>query len=271
MLKIGDFSRISQITVEALRHYDTMGLLKPAVVDQTTGYRYYTFQQIGRVKRILALKDLGLSLEQIATMVEGEVTNEQLKGMLKLKQIEIAQQIEAEKERLARVQARLRQIEMEINMPDYEIIIKHSQPQLVATIRRVLSSNPDIVGLFEELIGYIAQHNVTSPLGLTIYHNETYVEDGVDAEVAATIKEPVPESDVVKVYDLPPAQLASTVHNGSYNRLNLAYDALHAWIDSNGYRIVGPGREWYHFLQEPVRRDDESYVTEIQLPVEKIS
>jgi DNA-binding transcriptional MerR regulator len=269
MLKIGDFSRISQVSVEALRHYDTMGLLKPAVVDQMTGYRYYKFQQIGRIKRILALKDLGLSLEQIAPMLEGEVTTEQLKGMLKLKQAEIARNIEAEQERLVRVQARLRQIEMEINMPDYEVIIKQVQPQLAATMRRVLPSHPDVVGLFEELIGYIAQHNVTPALGITIWHDESYLESGVDAEAAATLKEPVPESDLVKVYELPIANMASTVHNGSYNRLNLAYDALNEWIDSNCYRVVGPGRELYHFLQEPVRRDDESYVTEIQLPVEK--
>jgi DNA-binding transcriptional MerR regulator len=97
MLKIGDFSRLGQISVDTLRHYDTLGLLKPTVVDQATGYRYYTFQQLGRLKRILALKDLGLSLEQIVPFMEDEVSTEQLKGMLKLKQMEITQRIEGSK------------------------------------------------------------------------------------------------------------------------------------------------------------------------------
>ena len=96
MLKIGDFSRRSQVSVETLRYYDTLGLLKPRDVDPLTGYRYYAFHQLGRLNRILALKDLGFSLEQIASMLEGDVSAEQLKKMLKLKQVEIELNISAE-------------------------------------------------------------------------------------------------------------------------------------------------------------------------------
>jgi DNA-binding transcriptional MerR regulator len=136
MLKIGDFSRLGQVSIDTLRHYDTLGLLKPAEVDPSTGYRYYAYQQLGRLHRILALKDIGLSLEQIAPMLEGDVSAEQLKGMLKLKRVEIAEHIDTEHERLARVEARLKQIEIESSFSAHDVILKDVRPQLVASIRK---------------------------------------------------------------------------------------------------------------------------------------
>ncbi len=63
VLKIGEFSRLSQVTVKTLHHCDELGLLQPAHIDQFTGYRYYTVEQLPRIHRIMALKELGLSLE----------------------------------------------------------------------------------------------------------------------------------------------------------------------------------------------------------------
>jgi DNA-binding transcriptional MerR regulator len=93
MLKIGEFSRLSQVTVKTLHHYDDLGLLRPAHIDQFTGYRCYTVEQLSKFHRIMALKELGLSLEQIGLLFEGEVSNEQIRGMLRLKQAEIQQQL----------------------------------------------------------------------------------------------------------------------------------------------------------------------------------
>src|SRR5689334_16051822 len=170
MLKIGDFSRLSQVSVDTLRHYDTLGLLKPNEVDAFTGYRYYTFQQLGRLNRILALKDLGLSLEQIGPMLEEDVSITQLKELLRRKREEIEAHIHAEHARLARVEARLNQIEMEANLPNYEVVIKTVRPQLVASIRRVMPAYNKILPLYEELLGYVAQHGVTQALPITRWH-----------------------------------------------------------------------------------------------------
>jgi DNA-binding transcriptional MerR regulator len=113
MFKIGDFSKLSQVTVKTLRYYDELGLLKPVEVDRFTGYRYYSADQLPRLNRILALKDLGLSLEQIATLfaARDKLTVEQMRGMLRLKQAEAQERVREEQDRLARVEARLRQIE----------------------------------------------------------------------------------------------------------------------------------------------------------------
>jgi len=269
MLKIGDFSRLGQVSVDTLRHYDTLGLLRPIQVDPFTGYRYYSFHQLGQLNRILALKDLGLSLEQIGPMLEGEVSAEQLKGMLKLKRAEIEEHIDSEHERLARVEARLREIDTEATLSKHDVIIKNVRPQLVASIRRVIPGYDKVITLFDELIDYLSPYDVIQWRAITIWHDESYREHDVDAEAAITLKTLVPETATVKVYDLPGGSMASTVHNGAYNKLYQAQNAINAWIEANGYRISGPGRSLYHYAQEPLRDDDETYVTEIQLPVEK--
>jgi DNA-binding transcriptional MerR regulator len=113
MFKIGEFSRFSQVTVKTLRYYDEIGLLKPAEVDPFTGYRYYSANQFPRIHCILALKDLGLTLEQIGDLLEGDLTPDQIRGILRVRQSEIKQQVAEEQARLARVEQRLRQIEQE--------------------------------------------------------------------------------------------------------------------------------------------------------------
>jgi effector-binding domain-containing protein len=269
MLKIGDFSRLAQVSVDTLRHYDTLGLLKPTEVDPLTGYRYYAYHQLGRLNRILALKDLGLSLDQIAPMLEDDVSAEQLKGMLKLKQAEIEEQIDAEHERLSRVEARLRQIELESTLLGHDVVIKNVRPQLVASIRRVIPAYDQVVTLFEELLEYLVPYDVRQWRALTIWHDEGYRDHNVDAEAAISLKTPVPETPAVKVYELHGAIMASVVHNGPYNKLYQAHNTINTWIETNGYCICGSGRELYHYAQEPLSDDDETYVTEVQVPVEK--
>src|SRR5437868_10010490 len=117
MFKIGDFSRLSLVSVKALRYYDELGLLKPARVDESTGYRYYAASQLTRLNRILAMKDMGLSLEQIALLLDQELTPDQIRGMLRLKQVELRQQLVEGQARLVRIEAWLQAFEQEVTMP----------------------------------------------------------------------------------------------------------------------------------------------------------
>ena len=269
MLKIGDFSKLSQVSVKALRYYDEVGLLTPVQVDDFTGYRYYSASQLPRLNRILALKELGFSLEQIAHLLKDNLPVDQLRGMLKLKRAEAEQKLGEEQERLARIEARLRQIEMEGEMSNYEVVIKKVEPQLVASVRGIVPNYQGVGPLFGELYGCLARFGAMDSLGGSIWHDDGYKEKDVDTEAVAYLKNRVPEAGRVKVYELPGGTMACVVHNGAYNKLNLAYDAVVKWIEANGYKIVGPNRELYLHATQPVRQDDESYVTEIQFPVEK--
>src|SRR5258708_20294635 len=117
VFKIGDFSRLSLVSVKALRYYDELGLLRPARVDEFTGYRYYSASQLTRLNRILVLKDLGLSLQQIALLLDKELIPDQIRGMLRLIQVELHQQLEEGQARLARIEAGLQGFKQETSMP----------------------------------------------------------------------------------------------------------------------------------------------------------
>ncbi len=128
VLKIGEFSQLSQVTVKTLHHYDDIGLLKPAHIDKFTNYRYYTLEQLPRIHRIMALKDLGLSLEQISLMLNEEMPNDQIRGMLRLKQAEAQQQMRNVQQQLALIEFRLHMIEAETNFPELDVVVKRLAP-----------------------------------------------------------------------------------------------------------------------------------------------
>ena len=133
MLKIGDFSRVGQVSAKALRHYDEIRLLQPARVDPFTGYRYYSLDQLPRLRCILTLKDLGLSLEQIAQVLNEDFSPDRFWGMLRLKQAELESQMQDVQAQLARVKGRLRQVETEDKVSGHDDILKTVEPQQVAS------------------------------------------------------------------------------------------------------------------------------------------
>jgi effector-binding domain-containing protein len=224
-----------------------------------------------RLNRILALKDLGLSLEQIARLLNNGLSPAQLRGMLRLKQAELQQRVQEEQARLARVEARLRQIEQEGKMPTYEVVLKKVPAMTVASVRDIIPTYSSQDGLWQELGAYLARHKST-PLSpcFTMYHDTEYKERDVDAEVCEHVQGPLLDEGRVKVHQLPAVTVASVIHQGPYDGLGAAYDALAAWVEANGYRIVGPNREIYlqnvadHGITDPA-----NLVTEVQFPVEK--
>lgn len=271
MLKIGDFSKLSRVTIKTLRFYDEMGLLKPVEVDRFTGYRYYTLDQLPRLNRILALKDLGFALEQIAQILNEGVSPEQLRGMLRLRQAEQHQRVLEEQERLARVEARLRQIEMETTMPKYDVILKPVEVMRVASIRAVIPAYKEQGELWQELYGTLGpQHTQFTGPCLSIYYDEEYTERDVDTETCQPVSAAVKPQGRMQVHDLPAATMACVVHHGPFVTVTQAYRAVIEWIEANGYRVSGPAREIY--LRSPKvagEQNDPDCLTEIQFPVEK--
>jgi DNA-binding transcriptional MerR regulator len=274
MFKIGDFSRLSQVSVNTLRHYDELGLLKPLHVDRFTGYRYYSIEQLPQLQRILALKDLGFSLEQITQVLNEHLSLEEMRGMLRLKSAEVEQQALAEQARLLRIEARLRYLEQEGKMPTYEVVVKRVEPHWVAFEREIVPTvaemQPWCSAMFNEVYTWIAALGL-KPDGpaLSIYYDREYTEQNIDVETAALIAEPpatVRGMEHVKLRQLEGiAQMASVLHTGRLDNILEAYAAIGKWIQANGYRIAGACREIY--LQPPT---SDNPVTEIQYPVEKI-
>jgi DNA-binding transcriptional MerR regulator/predicted transcriptional regulator YdeE len=278
MFKIGEFSKLVHVPVPTLRYYDQVGLLKPVEVDRFNGYRYYSASQLPRLHRILALKGLGFSLEQIGAVLAEGPTPEQVRGMLRLRHAQISEQLLQMQGQLVEVEGRLKQIEREGGVSSYDVILKRVEPVLVASVRAILPSHSASSTLFGEVYEAIGPR-VGEALGphpgeggrtMVLWYDTEFKERDVDGAAAFVLRCRVPERGRMRVFELPAATMAATVHHGAYDTINEAHEAVMEWIEANGYRIVGPDREINLHNTMPIRRDDPSYVTEIQYPVERV-
>ena len=276
MLKIGEFSKLASVTVKTLRYYSQVGLLMPAHIDRFTGYRYYVLQQLPRLNRILALKDIGFSLEEVANLLAEDMTVEQMSALFSAKQSEMQQRLAVEQSRLEQVESRLKQIEQEGKPPQYDLLIKIVPAMDVAAIREVVSDFADVqlrrAQLHTELAAWIAQNGLKAERQwLTITYDSEYTETNIDLEVAiplAAQSRHLPDStERVALRKLEGAnEMASVLHTGGRAVLSKAYAEIISWMQLNGYVPSGPFRELT--LQEDGPAAD-NYLIEVQLPVEK--
>jgi DNA-binding transcriptional MerR regulator/predicted transcriptional regulator YdeE len=279
MFRIGEFSKLVQIPVPTLRYYDQLGLLKPVKVDPMTGYRYYSASQLPQLHRVLALKGLGFSLEQISDVLAEGLSPEQMRGMFKLRHAQISQQLSDIQSQLVEVEIRLQQIEREEQLSNYDVILKRVEPVLVALVRAILPTHGHSGSLFPEVYEAIIPH-VAEALGpnpgeggttMVLWYDTEFKEKNVDGAAAFMLRCRIPEKGRMRVQELPAALMASTIHHGAYNTIGNAHEAILKWIEANGYRITGPDREIYLYNAMPIRQDNPTYVTEIQYPVEKVT
>jgi effector-binding domain-containing protein len=271
VFKIGDFSRLSRVSVKTLRYYDEISLLKPDKLDQFTAYRYYSADQLPRLNYIVALKNIGLSLDQVATLIDDDLTPSQMRNIFILKRGELQQRVNEEQRRLEEVERLLGQIEKEGSMPDYQVTIKKTQPQLVASIRDVLPAYGEVGPLYGEIFEYLGKKMVFKPAGplMLIVHDGEFKERDVDVEAAVPIGKKIAGSERVKMAELAGLeQVACTVYKGPYEGVAEAYNEIMTWVERNGYQIAGPNREIYFTDPNKVKSPSEN-VTEIQFPVKK--
>lgn len=251
-----------------------MGLLKPDKVDDFTGYRYYSATQLPRLNRILVFKELGFSLEEIRRLLAENVALEEIRGMLRLKQLEIKQRLKEDRYRLIRVETRLQELEKEQVMPNYEVLLKPVEAQLVAATVGIIPNYQECGVVVRRLFDRVYHHAYSQGLknvgcGISIYHDTKLRERDIPVEVAAAIFEAIPSNEQVWIYQLPGVEtMACIIHHGSFESLGQAYNALLTWIEKNGYQIVGSTREVY--LQYEREGNPNEYVTEVQVPIEKV-
>jgi DNA-binding transcriptional MerR regulator len=265
MFGVGAFARLAGVSIRTLHHYDEIGLLRPAHVDPGTGYRWYRAEQLFSLNRILALRDLGFALEDIGPIVDDAVSLEELRGMLRLRQVEARERLASEATRLARVEDRLRQIEREDHMSEYDIVVKALEPLCVAVRMDTTGGFDDRLGeivprLFAELYGELG-HQGVKPVGpgMALY------EDSGDESAAIRVLAAVPidggAATDLAVRDLRAVpRAATTIHRGSMARCQEGYEALLQWADATGERIWGYSREVYLDCDGP----PEAWVTELQ-------
>jgi effector-binding domain-containing protein len=199
--------------------------------------------------------------------------------MLMLRQAQINQQLANVQSQMVEVESRLRQIEKEDRSSSYDVVLKQVEPRLIASVRAILPSRADVGALFAEVYNELGEH-VLPALGpnpgdngqtLVVWYDTEYKQKDFDGAAAFFIRCSAPDSGRMHVHELPAALAATTIHHGSYETIGDAHQAVITWIEDNHYRISGADREINLYNRIPIRRDDPTYITEIQYPVEKLN
>lgn len=270
LLKIGDFSKLSRISVRMLRHYDEIGLLRPAYVDQFTDYRYYDERQLPTVGRITALKDMGFRLVEIGHLLEIYDDRQTLDACLSAQQktLEALAADTAQKLRLLET-ARIRLRKDEIMT--YNVTLKTLPERYCATVQMKIPRYED-----EGMIwGVLCRETDHMPLipddpcccTVTFLDNE-YKETDVEIMASKSVKGTYPDTEHVKFRTLPAVTYAGCTFKGGYERINDVVAAVSAWIEDNGYDYDGPMFDIYHVSPHETQNPDE-FVTEVCFPVKK--
>ena len=268
-LKIGEFSKMMQVTVKTLRHYEQMGLLLPAEVDEWTGYRYYTLEQMQRLNGILKLKDMGFALDEIKLLYDND-THKPSMAQLKAKIAECERNIVLLKRRRKHL---LDMVDSRKNIRNMEKFSIQTLPAIIiASHRSVIESYEQLGPLCVNVIGPEMQRLgcKCSPSGycFTIEHNKEYSPTDIDIEYCEQVEEMGTDSAIIKFKQLPEtAQAVCMKHYGPYDRFYESYTKVFKYIEEQGYLIAGNPRTVYVdgiWNQE----DPEKWLSIIQVPVE---
>jgi DNA-binding transcriptional MerR regulator len=273
MLSIGLFARVGGVTIQALRHYDRLGLLSPQSVDAYTGYRFYTLGQLATLHRILALKALGLSLEQIGGVLRNRIGPEQLRGMLALRRAQLEQDLTEAQQQLTLVEANIDYLEKEGKMSDTTVVVKNTEPIIVASasVRIVDNNHVVLQGLgtaYNTVAGWLQRRK--QPImgaSIAVWRDAPDGQQGYVVEAAFPIASAVDGDADVQVQTLPVEQVAALIFQGDFANFKESYPKLLSWIERNGYRVSGACREVYHHFEQ---NNLGNTTVEIQLPVAKV-
>jgi len=276
MFRIGEFSKIAQVSGRLLRFYDEIGLLSPDFTDAQTGYRYYSAQQLPRLNRILVLKELGLSLEQIAQFLERDASIDEIRGMLTLRKAQIEQTLQEEATRLRMVESRLQQIDVHGQIQEPDVVLKSVPAQQFLSIREVLPDISAVQGRVRKILNVVpatvGEHSLDYIA--VLIHSPVYEPDAFDVEIGYLFTGKAPkrvslsEDRILTVRELPAVEsMATLVHVGRVRDSHQGYDRLATWLEHNQWQVIGTGREI--MMQLPQSTPDDEAVIELQLPASK--
>lgn len=274
MFSIGAFSHITRVTPRQLRHYEELGLFRPERIDPETGYRFYSAQQLPRLNRIMALKDLGLSLTQILRLLDEPISAEEIRGMLALRKAQVEQTLRDELDRVRSIEARLSQLEEQGELLD-DVVLKSIPARTLLSLRHVVASREEGLALMTQLHRSLPRRAGRSTPGQFTLHfpSESFQQENVEVEMGFLLSGDIVETialtngQVMTSHVLPAvATMATTVCVGVANH-SRGYGTLGTWMERNGFHLAGSG--WQIFIEPFHPATLDQAVIEIQLPVKR--
>ena len=265
MLRIGEFSKLARVTVKTLRYWGEVGLLPPSQIDQWTGYRLYTTSQLTDLQRILALRQVGLSIEEIGLVQNGA----EQAPLLARRRAELTSQQADLSLQLSRLDRYINALEEGTMV--HHITTKTIPAMTVFTARRVISNFAALSQVFPEVGQQVRRDNpqISCPdpgYCFAAFEAQEFTEQDIEITICQEVDQAGVDGEGYLFQDLPPTVVASTVHLGPFDAVGPAFAALYQWIEANGKQPAGPARECY--IDGPWNKDNPAdYVTEIQVPL----
>lgn len=271
MLKIGDFSKLSRISIRMLRHYDEIELLAPAQIDDFTGYRYYNEEQLAAACRITALKDMGFSLSTIKQILKSYDDPKALSDFLAVKQAEIQAEAVGIQQRLLLLETAIKRLGKDDMAMNYNVVLKTIPQRYVASVRKIIPAYDQEGTLWNIMMSETASLKMIPEdncCSLAMFHDEGYKDSDVDVEIQMSVKGKHADTEHVIFKTVPEVEIASATYKGSYEQLTAVNHAVANWVRDNSYEFSGAMFCIYHVSPAQTQNPDEM-VTEVCYPIKK--
>lgn len=271
MLKIGDFSKLSRISIRMLRHYDECGLLIPKQVDVYTGYRYYDESQLLQAGRIQALKGMGFGLTLIREILEKYTDAEELEHFLIIRKNEMEEMHQEMLQKMRLIDSTIEWLRKDGNIMGYDVSLKTIPERYVASVREVIPGYEAEGMLWGIMAKETAGMNVqeqTPCYSTAVFCDGEFKEHDVEVEIQKSVAGSYKDTEHVRFKTVPPIQIASATFKGGYEQISQVNEAVAKWIADNGYEFDGLAFNIYHVSPQETK-NPEDYVTEVCYPVRK--
>lgn len=260
--RIGEFAQLSGVSTKTLRHYEQVGLLRPAAVDARTRYRRYAAAQLRDLAWILALRDLGLSLAEIRAFLARSAMPSERRSLLLRRRQNTQRAIEAATQSLKHIDAVLGELDdSPATWPPRTIpvITKRLPAMRVASLRVELEAydEAEVRRCERELFGSLPADSLGAVRGILWRRGADTVS--LEAEPFTEIRYQLPRRGFYDLKDLPPVFAACAFSSTDDDAAEQAYAAIRNWMSTRGCTLAGPKREIYR-----------GHMLEIQFPVKSI-
>lgn len=274
MFKIGEVSKLTQVSIRMLRYYDELGILKPAEIDKYTGYRLYSVEQISTLQKIVLLRDSKFGVAEISNIVHNW-NDEFVIEELNRKKNEIQNEIKQEQHRINKIDKFIDAINYDKDDIHYNVVFKKIPSYKIISLREIIPDYYHEGVLWHKLYDFIKEEHIEvlrqSNNNIAFYHDEELTGNGVDVEVGMVVKKfgknksefTYRETEEVDI-------MACTMVYGPYENIAGAYESFCYWLDKNNdYKMSGINRQIGH-KGEHNESNPENYLTEIQFPLIKV-
>ncbi|MCH1981289.1 MerR family transcriptional regulator [Ruminococcus sp. OA3] len=268
MFKIGEFSKLTQVSVRMLRYYDENNLLKPAQVDPFTGYRLYSVDQMPLLNRIIFLRDSGFNVAEI-TEALNNWDDDTVIQLLENKRIELEKNIQDQKQKISRIELAKADLKHEKSDMPCNISIKSIPSYQVLSLRKMIPDYYAEGQLWKEMAGFAgSRHIQVTGNTFSIYHDAEYKETNVDVELCAPVSRMEDSRDgfIFRNTEAFPC-MASTMVYGPFENISGAYLAFARWLQENSqFQMLDTSRQIVH--RGPWNEENpEHYLVELQIPL----